>query len=612
MPAASSGVASGINARVARDANRAKLRAQKRLEDAQDNVQRAEQNQVEANQVELVRQEFAAATQAAETSRQRRYTDEAFAEGVLNDDWSRMNDNLRSPDMAETQNFFMGNGIFGFNSFNEGDDEQVRQRDLMVQEDFGVPYDELSDEEKELVNKDIVVYNKGAGEIEVADKWDLPSSTGLTERNTKFRKGFEEHERALVRAIEAREARANAEKSLGKDLDDVPTSEQAATDLDLAQRRLATLDPNYRVAQSGEGQAKDAVVKFLQGTIPHLGPEARAAAIQQVFALYGQEAGQEFLEAAGIPTADENASNSLAQLRLLEGDTERAKAFKSWIEAQDLADLKRTSASLGMSIEEFKAAFNSKEIRPVLDEKGQVTGAWEHIPESVRSGGSATPKQKNISDAERRMAEIKADFESQGKSLSQPSTWSDEDRQRIVVESGIQAELRGLQNINAATLQQWADSVSTLDLGKDIARNLREGDVGPLDNAVNNALKYTTEADESQRQAKGVQLIGLLMATSRNARTSKYLIDRIIDIGSASGNQSAVSTLGGLRKLITVLQGNNAAVEITLGQNPALAPLVKENRKGLGDVIDIIDSRLEGLNGSGVEEPADNDDNPYN
>ena len=261
----------------------------------------------------------------------------------------------------------------------------------------------------------------------------------------------------------------------------------------------------------------------------------------------------------------------------------------------------------------MKIDIKEQNVRAVLGPDGKYTGDYERVPESARSNVGPTTQQRNIGDAEKRMQTLDSELKAAGRSLADPKTWTAEDRQKIIEEAGIQAELRGLQNINSNTLQAWADSVAILELAKDSAENLTEKDVGPLDNFANELFKYTTLTDESERQAKGVQLAGVLLATGRNSRTSKYLIDKVIEIAGASGNQSAVSTLAGLNRLMTAQQGQNSAVELTLGQNPALAPLVRENKEGFAAVINLLDERIRGINGSG-EQPTTtvpNSGSPY-
>ena len=115
------------------------------------------------------------------------------------------NDALRANDLPMLQEYFQAEGIVGFHKFDPNDPKHVEMRNKFAQENYDTTYDELNQKDREEFDNNLVVYDKGAGRVELADKHELAIIGGLPERNTKVSKSVETEQAFMKRLAEQKQ-----------------------------------------------------------------------------------------------------------------------------------------------------------------------------------------------------------------------------------------------------------------------------------------------------------------------------------------------------------------------------------------------------------------------
>lgn len=557
--------------------NRIRLQAQledrQRVQEQEDAVRQALDNTLQPNQAAMLEQQMSARLQSLEDKRNRMYADDALAQGVLNDDWSRANDGLKDPDTSGYAEFMQGEGILGFQAFDANNAEQVRQRDKVAQDDFGSTYDMLDPEQQQFIDKNLVVYNKGAGQVEVADKWDLAASTGLTERNTKFKSGFDAYMDELESYTqEGREAGANIKR-------------QAGEKLRVEQEKLKALKSDYTPitkpepkSEPGQQAAADItkhpVYKTALEMIKSDIPEVRQNAGQLLNSL-GMQVD---VEALGKQTPEDIEQVLANQI-----------AARENAEAQQFAD---TAKGMNMSPEQLRLAISKGDIRGVYSDAGKLI-RYEPVPEDERTAQKSSITVQDQAVAMGIVDSLKAQAEATGIDFNDFTTWTPDFTYSALAEAGKYNDLVEISVPDSAR-KDFGRITSAIGAGERIKEDLRSEHVGPIDDLVNRVLAYTELSDPGERTAKEAEMAAILMAVSASDRTSKYLVEKLIEVSNASGKYGANAVLGGLNRLLRNYSGTIGGLKLSLAQNPIYGQILKSTERDLNGLIADVDKRLKG------------------
>ena len=571
MPAAGSGYASGINAGVNRDKLAMEFQDQQRRHKAEDAVVAANNATVSGgpNDVAQLAVEMEEYTAQQDQRRQRVVLDKVLTKGIVSGDWDYANDALKANDLPMLQEYFRAEGIVGFHKFDPNNAEHVEMRNKFAQENYDTTYDELNQKDREEFDNQLVVYDKGAGEIELADKHELAAIGGLPERNTKVAKSFE------------------ADKSLMKRL-----QEQKR----VAQENLRAVNPSYSPLPAGDDpalQAKKLAGDILTKMYDNGGPEVRGFLAPAIAELTGQDP-EKFTEASRVPTPAEQedlASAGAAHTLQVKRGQDAAKLYR---ENADADAVRQEALDLGFdSAKTFVNAIEKQDLVTVFS-NGKKVG-WRKVPPSEKSKVGETVKKRDFTTADESWADFNNTWAAAGVDPNDYSTWTPEYENALRIEAGVQKGFRGLQNLDVKARESFRNIEAFISLGEGLATGLNEEDVGPLDNLANEILKYTTIQDEGARQAKGLQLLSTLLAVSSSDRSSKYLLERIDNISSASGFQSAKSAFAGILKLAHAQAAENKALLNAFGTNPAYARIIERNQSRFDDVVELLQKRLKGF-----------------
>ena len=583
MPAAGSGYASGINAGVNRDKLAMEFQDQQRRHKAEDAVVAANNATVSGgpNDVAQLAVEMEEYTAQQDQRRQRVVLDKVLTKGIVSGDWDYANDALKANDLPMLQEYFRAEGIVGFHKFDPNNAEHVEMRNKFAQENYDTTYDELNQKDREEFDNQLVVYDKGAGEIELADKHELAAIGGLPERNTKVSKSFE------------------ADKALMKRL-----QEQKR----VAQENLRAVNPSYSPLPTGtspEEQQNKLITDFTTSVFPHLPTEARGPALNAYYQqITGQPAPQELLDSVVKPTSGEQKDLSQAReadagafkdnQQGLENAARREKLEQETLDQilknQDSAETLAIARASGVSPTILIAGLKKGLYDLTTDDSGNVIA--HRIPLSQRIREDLTADEKEIAAADNKWVE----FENRWSDIDfdNPETWTDDFIKDVHTESARQNKLLDLPAFDKQARKIFTTGQTYIRAGAKAAEDLKEGYVGPVDNFREGLIAYLTISDEGARDAKGVELLAIFSALDASDRSSKYLLQAFKDASNASGNYSVVTILDGLAKLAGRQRDLMDTSELTYGANRPFSLLLNKQSEEFNKVLGQLERRING------------------
>ena len=544
MPAAGSGYARGVNAGVARDELAMRFEDQQRRHGAENAAIAANNATInpggidKADQLAVEMEEY---TAQQEQRRQRKELDTILANGVTTGDWDSANDALKAGDLPMVQEYFQGEGIVGFGNFDPNNPKHVELRNEFAQDNYETTYDELNQADREEFDKNLVVYDKGAGEIELADRFELAVVGGLPERNTKVARELK-NKKAFDRRMAEQKQR-------------------------VAQENLRVVNPSYSPLPAAES---DEFKKYKLGTeallqvwktadangrkalVPILGPVLGAETEEQINSLidgFGQDTPTEQKELS------QAAENQAGAIKLME------EARKATLEADDLKDLRDIGAQVGMTAEEVKIALKSKAIQPVLED-GKLTGKWEKVPEPAGGGIKPTAAQQDIAAARNLFSEIEELAKSEGVDIDDPDTWTPAFRRRYGAATGEEVRLKGLSSTSAQDEEKIRNIFQIRDSAARLGAEYDTTEFGIIDETIVNIGDYLDWVRSDRvKPIKEQRLAAVVIASSLSTRgVPKHFLDEVKNVISADGYKSGNAVVQGILQALRLQKSDIRAL----------------------------------------------------